>query len=276
MDDLKKLLSEDLEQMTSSSKFTKDMLQPDLNFQRSVQCPVCQDRGIIFDGDVARPCHCMQQKRLENRFRHARMAKNLLNCRIENFHINYYESNDGSNIHKERATKALNAVIDLIKAAEENRNYGLGLLLTGAVGSGKTFLAAAIANALIENNKEVLFLVVPDLLDELRSTYNRSADTSELDLLDTAREVAFLVLDDLGAHNYTEWTRNRIYSIINYRLNEHLPTIITSNLSLEEMEEYLGDRTTSRILQMCRVFRLSCEEDIRSQLYQERENRLRR
>lgn len=268
MDDLKKLIAEDMDLMASSQTET-DSSQP---AGGSFRCPICHDRGIIFDGDLARPCHCMQQKRLENRFRHARMSKNLLGCRLENFQMVYYESASGDRTHMERAQKALSAAREFIKASEDS-DYGLGLLFTGAVGSGKTYLAAGIANALIENNKEVLFVVVPDLLDELRSTYNKTAETNELDLLDTAREVPFLILDDLGAHNYTEWTRNRIYSIINYRLNECLPTIITSNLSLDEIEEYLGERTTSRLLQMCRVFRLSCDQDIRSRLYQEREKR---
>jgi DNA replication protein len=109
--------------------------------------------------------------------------------------------------------------------------------------------------------------VVPDLLDELRATYK--SEINEIDLLDSARTIPILILDDLGAHNYTDWTRNRIYSIINYRMNELLPTIITSNLSLDEMEDYIGVRTTSRIIQSSRIFRLSVEEDIRHQIYYE-------
>ncbi|MDD2443679.1 MAG: hypothetical protein PHS52_04170, partial [Desulfotomaculaceae bacterium] len=68
---------------------------------------------------------------------------------------------------------------------------------------------------------------------------------------------------DLGAHNYTEWTRNRIYSIINYRLNHRLPVIVTTNIVLEDLEEYLGERTTSRLLEMCRPYRLLVDLDIR-------------
>ena len=121
----------------------------------------------------------------------------------------------------------------------------------------------------MEAQLQVLFLVVPDLLDELRATYK--SEINEMDLLDSARTIPFLILDDLGAHNYTDWTRNRIYSIINYRMNELLPTIITSNLSLDEMEDYIGLRTTSRIIQSSRIFRLTVEKDIRHQMYYERE-----
>jgi len=72
-------------------------------------------------------------------------------------------------------------------------------------------------------------------------------------------------LDDLGAHNYTPWTCNKLYSLLNYRLNYHLPVIITTNLDLVEIEKFLGKRTTSRILQMCNVYRLTVQKDIRYQ-----------
>lgn len=252
-------------EVTSSDTFTKT------STEHSVKCPVCLDRGIILQEEVAYPCSCMQQRKMENQFRHARMARGLLNCRFENFRPEYYRSiNSQERTFAENALKALNASQEFVQFCS-NEPYGLGLLFTGPVGAGKTFLAAAIANALMEKDKQVLFLVVPDLLDELRATYK--SDANELDLLDTAREIPILILDDLGAHNYTDWTRNRLYSIINYRLNEQLPTVITSNLSLEEMEEHLGARTTSRLIQSCRIFRLNVEQDIRLSKYQEREKR---
>ena len=135
------------------------------------------------------------------------------------------------------------------------------------MGSGKTFLACCIANSLLARNKALLFAVVPDLLDQIKATYdtNKSKSVTESQLLDTAREVPLLILDDLGAHNYTDWTRNKIFSIINYRLNYLLPTVITSNINLEDLEEHLGERTTSRILQMCRPYRLLVDVDIRMQ-----------
>jgi DNA replication protein DnaC len=134
------------------------------------------------------------------------------------------------------------------------------------VGSGKTFLACCIANALLEKGCSVLFLVVPDLLDYLRSTYDSNrgpGEVTEQEILDTACKVPLLILDDLGAHNYTEWVRNKLYSILNFRLNHFLPVVITTNINLEDLEEYLGERTTSRIYQMCRPYRLLVDIDIR-------------
>jgi DNA replication protein DnaC len=247
--------------------------QETINHQKpaaAFKCPICEDRGIILAGDVAYPCSCMRTIKMENQFRSARISRVLKNCRLEKFEFDYYAPEKADKTHREGAAKALNAAKGFVEECQQNP-HALGLLFTGPVGSGKTYLAASIANELIEAQLEVLFLVVPDLLDELRATYK--SDVNEMDLLDTARTIPILILDDLGAHNYTDWTRNRLYSIINYRMNELLPTVITSNLSLDEMEDYIGVRTTSRIIQSSRIFRLTVEEDIRHQMYDEREGK---
>jgi len=241
-----------------------------LNQVETFKCATCQDRGIILDGDVAYPCICMQTRKLENQFRNARISRDLMKCRLEKFRLDFYLADKRDSSHREAATRALNASKSFVEECKVNP-HTLGMLFTGPVGSGKTFLAASIANELMDAQLQVLFLVVPDLLDELRATYK--SEINEMDLLDTARMIPFLILDDLGAHNYTDWSRNRIYSIINYRMNELLPTIITSNLEINEMDDLIGMRTTSRIIQSSRIFRLTVEKDIRQQLYHEREGK---
>lgn len=229
------------------------------------KCPLCNGRGIvIIDSDTASPCKCMLLRNIGRKFQNAQICKGMLNCNFNQFNLRYYSKNLKSNSMSfyDNATAALGAAKKFVKDVQKNPHSD-GIVLTGPVGCGKTFLAAAIANCLLEDGKEVLFIVVPDLLDQIRATFDSDYEFSEHDLINTARGVGILILDDLGAHNYTDWTRNKLYSIINYRLNNRLPTVITTNLDLAELEEYVGERTASRILQMCTTYRLMVETDIR-------------
>ena len=183
------------------------------------------------------------------------------------FKLNYYPSSipsEGGISYKERAIKALESSQNFVQDIISLKNPK-GLYFFGPVGSGKTFLAISIAKELLLKNQEVLFVVVPDYLDALRHSYNKDehSDYSERELVGITSKVRVLVLDDLGAHNYTQWTINKIYSLLNYRLNHRLPTIITSNLSLAELEKFLGERTCSRIIGLCNIFRLLVPKDIR-------------
>jgi DNA replication protein DnaC len=231
---------------------------------------LCQNRGIIIDADsqLAVPCQCIKQKAVWNRFKQAKLTLRMLNQTFENFNFGYYAKDcfdPVKNIsYYESAQIAFQAAKNFTRDFMKNNKID-GLLFSGQVGSGKTFLACCIANALIKENQAVLFSVVPDLLDQIRFTYDssRQVEYSEQDLVETARQVPLLVLDDLGAHNYTEWAQNKLYSILNYRLNNYLPTVITTNISLAELEQYLGARSTSRIIQMCNPYRLLVDMDIR-------------
>ena len=117
--------------------------------------------------------------------------------------------------------------------AEDPRGW---LVLTGQSGSGKTHLAAAIANNVLERGLPVLFVFVPDLLDHLRSAFAPSSDVSFDQLFEQVRSAPFLVLDDLGGHSSTPWAQEKLYQILNYRYSNRLPTVFTLGAPLEEIE----------------------------------------
>ncbi|MBC7341211.1 MAG: ATP-binding protein [Clostridia bacterium] len=232
-----------------------------------VSCPICLDRGIVYNGEQAHICRCMREQALRNRLKFCQPGYYFRNRTFADFDLAFYSRDyidpDSGISYYQMAAATLKACQQFVETAA-NDPHARGLFLSGPVGSGKTFLAMCITNALIARGREVVFVVVPDLLDELRATYDRTdQNVSEIDLLDLCGNAEVLVLDDLGAHNYTEWTKNKIYSILNHRLNLLLPTVITSNLDLDQLEEYLGQRTTSRIIEMCLVYRLRVHEDIR-------------
>ena len=134
----------------------------------------------------------------------------------------------------------------------------VSLLLYGSYGVGKTGLAVS---AMREMSRELqmpaLFLTTPDLLDRIRSTYNRDSAESEKDLVQAVKDIDLLVLDDLGAERPTDWVRERLFTIINHRHDECMPTIFTSNLDPKMLAEHLGERTAWRIVEMSTVIHVT-------------------
>ncbi|MBN1374956.1 MAG: ATP-binding protein [Dehalococcoidia bacterium] len=116
------------------------------------------------------------------------------------------------------------------------------LILQGYNGCGKTHLAAAIANHLREKGKEVLFIVVPDLLDHLRSSFGPDSRVSYDALFEKIKKVPVLVLDDFGEHAATSWAQEKLYQLINYRYNAQLATVITTVLSFNDMDGSVSSR----------------------------------
>ncbi len=129
-----------------------------------------------------------------------------------------------------------------VRARNYARNPRGWLILFGNYGSGKTHLAAAIANAAFQRHYKVLFAIVPDLLDHLRSTFGPNSDVEYDERFETIREIPLLVLDDLGTENTTPWAREKLYQIINHRYNYSLPTVITSNRKPEDIEPRIFSR----------------------------------
>jgi DNA replication protein DnaC len=123
--------------------------------------------------------------------------------------------------------------------AEQPRGW---LLLHGSYGCGKTHLAAAIANYHLERGQPVIFVNTPDLLDHLRSTFSPASEVDYDELFDQVRNAPLLLLDDLGAESPTTWAQEKLYQIFNYRYNEKLPTVVTSNLDLDRVDPRLRSR----------------------------------
>jgi DNA replication protein DnaC len=129
------------------------------------------------------------------------------------------------------------------------------LVFVGPIGCGKTHLAAAIANTCFDQlGMEVLFVTVPDLLDHLRATFEPASEPTYDEQFSRMRNAELLVLDDLGAQHSTDWVREKLFQLINYRYNlantvdertgrRRAATIITSNLfELNGVEERIRSR----------------------------------
>ena len=166
----------------------------------------------------------------------------------------------------ERALRACKAYADnfMNKLPEHNPEPGRnGLFITGPKGTGKTHLAAAIANQILREGTGVICMTMIDLLTAIKRTYEQQLRMagSEYDILNTYTKVPLLIIDDVGKEPPTEWAVSKIYTIINARYEAYMPTIITTNYTDSELVRRLtpketGDQTTAdatidRLREMC-------------------------
>ena len=129
------------------------------------------------------------------------------------------------------------------------------LVFSGSSGSGKTHLAAAIANDRIARGEPVLFMVVPDLLDHLRASYDATEEEMGYDqLFDQVRNAPLLILDDIDAASGTPWAREKLFQVVNHRYNATLPTVFTASQRPQQLEDRLAtrlcDEAFSRVLML--------------------------
>jgi DNA replication protein DnaC len=116
------------------------------------------------------------------------------------------------------------------------------LIFFGENGCGKTHLAAAIANHLNSTGKKASFIVVPDLFDHLRSTFSPESRVTYDELFEIVRRTPILILDDFGEQSATPWAQEKLYQLMNYRYNARLATVITTCISLDEIEARISSR----------------------------------
>jgi DNA replication protein DnaC len=128
-----------------------------------------------------------------------------------------------------------------------------GLYLFGNCGTGKTHLAAAITRDLLLTGQPVTFTCVPRLCFEVRKVFDGDLKITEHNAIKAYTSCEYLVLDDLGAEKPTEWVKKTLGYIIYERDNMFKPTIITSNLSLDEIASHIDPRISSRIAGMGRI-----------------------
>lgn len=201
---------------------------------------ICKGAGFLSvdtgDGSFEIvPCICRQKKEQEAACRQLRELSGLGGVAEKTF-ASFDERQPGCDRAAARARHY----------AEEPRGW---LVLRGPVGTGKTHLAAAVVNVVAARGVPACFFVVADLLDLLRAAYDPEADCPGYDRLMTLVKTApLLVLDDLGAEKATDWAREKVYQIVDYRYRNRLPTVITTNARADTLDERVESRMLDRAL----------------------------
>jgi len=159
---------------------------------------------------------------------------------------------ENENLEKEERKKLESAFKAAQKFAEKPRGW---LVLQGDYASGKTHLAAAIANYRTGEGVPPLFIMVPDLLDHLRATFSPESTVSYDRRFDEVKTTPLLVLDDLGTQSMTPWVKEKLYQLFNYRYNGGLSTVITTADTLSEIDPRIRSRMLDR--RICRIYAIT-------------------
>jgi DNA replication protein DnaC len=212
-------------------------------------CPLCDDTGwkTVEKSGVRRVarCDCWRENVGQRRLADANIPKRYQHCTIANFTA-YNES-------LERAAVKARQLADAFPIVNK------GLFFEGQPGVGKTHLAVAVLKQVVQTTgAHGLFYDTRDLLRIIRSTYDASIRTTELEILRPVMTADLLVLDDLGAEKTSEWVEETMNLIVNTRYNERRATIFTSNY--EDIPDdtepnalifRIGHRMRSRLHEMC-------------------------
>jgi DNA replication protein DnaC len=220
-------------------------MRVNLQQEAGARCPFdeCDGSGFLVDTEArtTRECRCRPQRIARAK---ARRLSTVIPKRYQGVS---FDRSPVTLIDPVRVSEVRRFVANL----GDNLGAGRGLWLTGDVGTGKTTLAMLISKAALERGHSVAIYSLPRLLSELRKTFDEGADTSYLQLLDSLASVDLLHIDDVGAERTSEWVLEQLYAIVNARYEEQRALLLTTNLKPTELTEQIGERTVSRIMEIC-------------------------
>lgn len=215
--------------------------------------------------DVAKDCECRQQRISQKKLKFANIPIAFKGMKLNNFGWKIYIQEDSKKLISV-AVKILQKYLDNM---QDNIQEGLGLYIYSLTkGSGKTRLAASLANELLEKyGYQVKFAVSTTILAELRKTYDEKNESeyTEHQLMNDLISTQILVIDDFGTENVKAWVNEKYFDLINERYLKKKLTIFTSNLPLEKLPH--DNRITNRIQERSLVIKFP-EESIRERIYE--------
>ena len=206
-------------------------------------CPKCEDTGYV-DG---RMCACHRALLRQIAYENLNRISPLTLSTFEDFSLDYYSDAPVEGRRSDR--EQMRYILDYCKRYAEGFSAKSGnLFFTGATGLGKTHLSLAIASAAIDKGFGIVYGTAQNFAVSLERERFSRADENGGDTLELLNECDLLILDDLGMEISSSYITAMIYNIIDTRIMLAKPTIISSNLSMQELEKRYNERFVSRVL----------------------------
>lgn len=208
----------------------------DLHFS----CTRCGDTGYV-DG---LPCDCLKREIGKVGAEQMNTVSQLALSSFDTFSLHYYRD-----LPQEQYAAMERILLQCRSYAKQfDPARSDSILMTGGTGLGKTHLSLAIANELLSQGWSVIYDATGNLLHILNQEYFSRGNAQESDTLSLLLDCDLLILDDFGTEFDTQFSRSMLYTIINGRLNARKPMILSTNLTLAEIQTQYGDRVLSRLL----------------------------
>ncbi|MCL2203375.1 MAG: ATP-binding protein [Defluviitaleaceae bacterium] len=213
------------------------------------RCNRCADTGFLdVDTTRAQRCNCLKQRLIDQGYALSNVRDVLARENFATFKINHFsqEKIENEGLSPRDNMKAVRKIaerfVKSFKPGTEN------LLFYGTTGLGKTFVCHCIAKALLDAGHTVLYVTAPRLFKWVQTQQFSRDGTEEVEgQLDAVAEADLLILDDLGAEFSTIVTDSALFDVINQRLLDGRSTVISTNLTTDELEEQYTERIVSRL-----------------------------
>lgn len=250
-------LEEILERMKNHSTNLCRNVETPVTSKDSDVCPICEGREWILkikDGvEIAVPCKCREKAVMSRRLRFADIPEAFRGMDLRSFRMDVYRKQES----KKMVSDACKIIKTYLDDFESQKERGMGLYIWSRTkGSGKTRIAAGIANELMKSYA-VKFAVSLNILQEIKNTWRRDVAGSESQLLDALSTTDILIIDDFGVEAPAAWINDKMYQIINERYINQKVTIFTSNDPLDKIS--YDDRITNRIKE--RTYQIAFPEE---------------
>ncbi|MCR5785333.1 MAG: ATP-binding protein [Eubacterium sp.] len=215
-------------------------------------CPDCRDTGFIGN----QKCHCFKQKAIDILYQQTDLRRIIEEENFSTFDLSYYDNDETDTLTGisayDNALHALSTCKDFTKNFEKTYE---NIFLCGNVGVGKTFLTHCIAAEILNQGHSVVYIGALKLF-ELFNNHIFSKDIDVSEEYDNIFTCDLLIIDDLGTEISSSATVSQLFSCLNDRIAGKRPTVISTNLSINRLEELYSERTTSRILSEYQVIKL--------------------